>query len=42
MPKDWEIGLMFWGEKNRGSFARGEILGLRCGQLGIAGHVDRK
>jgi sugar phosphate isomerase/epimerase len=38
--KDMEIGLMFWGEKNPRLAVRGiKALGLRCGQLGIAGHV---
>jgi sugar phosphate isomerase/epimerase len=38
--KELEIGLMFWGEKNPRLAVRGvKSLGLRCGQLGIAGHV---
>jgi sugar phosphate isomerase/epimerase len=38
--RDLEIGLMFWGEKNPKLAVRGvKSLGLRCGQLGIAGHV---
>jgi sugar phosphate isomerase/epimerase len=38
--KDMEIGLMFWGEKNpRLALRSVQSLGLRCGQLGIAGHV---
>ncbi len=38
--RDLEIGLMFWGEKNPRLALRGvKALGLRCGQLGIAGHV---
>jgi len=38
--RDMEIGLMFWGEKNPRLAVRGvKSLGLRCGQLGIAGHV---
>ena len=38
--RDMEIGLMFWGEKNPRLAVRGvRALGLRCGQLGIAGHV---
>jgi sugar phosphate isomerase/epimerase len=39
--RDLEIGLMFWGEKNPRLAVRGvKSLGLRCGQLGIAGHVS--
>jgi sugar phosphate isomerase/epimerase len=35
-----EIGLMFWGERNPRLALRGvKSLGLRCGQLGIAGRV---
>jgi sugar phosphate isomerase/epimerase len=35
-----EIGLMFWGERNPRLALRGvKLLGLRCGHLGIAGHV---
>lgn len=38
--RELEIGLMFWGEKNPRLAVRGvKSLGLRCGQLGIAGHV---
>ncbi len=38
--RDMEIGLMFWGESNPRLALRGvKSLGLRCGQLGIAGHV---
>jgi sugar phosphate isomerase/epimerase len=38
--KELEIGLMFWGERNPRLAVRGvKSLGLRCGQLGIAGHV---
>jgi L-ribulose-5-phosphate 3-epimerase len=38
--RDLEIGLMFWGELNPRMAVRGiKSLGLRCGQLGIAGHV---
>ncbi len=38
--REREIGLMFWGEKNPLLAVRGvKSLGLRCGQLGIAGHV---
>ena len=38
--RDLEIGLMFWGERNPRLAIRGmKSLGLRCGQLGIAGHV---
>jgi sugar phosphate isomerase/epimerase len=38
--REMEIGLMFWGEKNPRLAVRGmKSLGLRCGQLGIAGHV---
>ncbi len=38
--RELEIGLMFWGEKNPRLAVRGvQSLGLRCGQLGIAGHV---
>jgi sugar phosphate isomerase/epimerase len=38
--RDLEIGLMFWGERNPRLALRGvKSLGLRCGQLGIAGHV---
>jgi len=38
--RDMEIGLMFWGERNPRLAVRGvKALGLRCGQLGIAGHV---
>jgi sugar phosphate isomerase/epimerase len=37
---DLEIGLMFWGERNPRRALQGvKSLGLRCGQLGIAGHV---
>jgi sugar phosphate isomerase/epimerase len=40
MLSDMEIGLMFWGEKNPRLAVRGvKSLGLRCGHLGIAGHV---
>lgn len=39
--RELEIGLMFWGEKNPRLAVRGvKSLGLRCGQLGIAGHVS--
>jgi sugar phosphate isomerase/epimerase len=35
-----EVGLMFWGEKNpRRTIRAVKALGLRCGQLGFAGHV---
>ncbi len=38
--RELEIGLMFWGERNPRLALRGvKSLGLRCGQLGIAGHV---
>jgi sugar phosphate isomerase/epimerase len=38
--RDLEIGLMFWGEKNPHLAVHAvRSLGLRCGQLGIAGHV---
>lgn len=38
--RDMEIGLMFWGEKNpRGTIQAVKALGLRCGQIGFAGHV---
>jgi sugar phosphate isomerase/epimerase len=38
--RELEIGLMFWGERNPRLAVRGvKSLGLRCGQLGIAGHV---
>ncbi len=38
--REMEIGLMFWGERNPRLALRGvRSLGLRCGQLGIAGHV---
>ncbi len=38
--RNMEIGLMFWGERNPRLAVRGvKSLGLRCGQLGIAGHV---
>jgi len=38
--RDLEIGLMFWGEQNPAMAVRGiQSLGLRCGHLGIAGHV---
>jgi sugar phosphate isomerase/epimerase len=38
--KDLEIGLIFWGERNPRLAVRGvKSLGLRCGHLGIAGHV---
>jgi sugar phosphate isomerase/epimerase len=38
--RDLEIGLMFWGEKKPRLAVRGvKSLGLRCGHLGIAGHV---
>lgn len=38
--RELEIGLMFWGERNPRMAVRGiKALGLRCGQLGIAGHV---
>ncbi len=38
--RNLEIGLMFWGEQNPRLALRGvKSLGLRCGHLGIAGHV---
>ncbi len=38
--RNLEIGLMFWGERNPRLAVRGiKSLGLRCGQLGIPGHV---
>ena len=38
--RELEIGLMFWGEKNPRLAVQGvRSLGLRCGQLGIAGQV---
>jgi L-ribulose-5-phosphate 3-epimerase len=38
--RDLETGLIFWGERNPRLAIRGvKSLGLRCGQLGIAGHV---
>lgn len=38
--KDLEVGLMFWGERNPQRTIRAvKALGLRCGQLGFAGHV---
>ena len=41
--KNLDIGLMFWGEKNPSVAVRGvKALGLRCGQLGIAGQVSIK
>lgn len=38
--KDMEVGLMFWGEKQpQKTIQLVKALGVRCGHLGLAGHV---
>jgi L-ribulose-5-phosphate 3-epimerase len=38
--RDLEVGLMFWGDKApRKTVQQVKALGIRCGHLGVAGHV---
>ena len=38
--RDMEVGLMFWGDKApRKTVQQVKALGIRCGHLGVAGHV---
>jgi sugar phosphate isomerase/epimerase len=40
VPKELEVGLMFWGEKQpQKTIAAVKALGMNCGHLGFAGHV---
>jgi sugar phosphate isomerase/epimerase len=40
VPRELEVGLMFWGEKQpEKTIAAVKALGIHCGHLGFAGHV---